>query len=342
MTVFKVPALVKNTTGEWESTFPQRMTTAQLLERRRVMGTIKFNNQYMLSPTNLAGNFLKAEWLHGYPWNPEYLNPGSPFLTQFSAIYAGVDPKGAAQKLTGGIQVEKEGDDSDYAVITIGGVKDSQLWAFRQIRDRLSTDQLKKKLVELHEMYSFMRIAFESNAAQALMAQTVAEGTWLPIEPIQAKGEKSIRFSYMSGPMEAARVLIPMNPSTAPMMMFSPEGEENPCKDTEFESFFEEWTGFPNSDHDDTLDGMNHLINVAMAVPAFATSTNDEVYDKYLSEQDDPSYRSHVFERRELHDPAGMSWRVRTGGLTKREKRAMGLDTERRSYGGRLTQGGPR
>jgi phage terminase large subunit-like protein len=339
MSVIKVPALVRNQAGELESTFPHRMSTAQLMSRRREMGTIKFNNQYMLSPTNLAGNFLKAEWIHGYPWSPDIYQWPSPSLGDFSAIYCGVDPKGAVQKMTGGVQVEIEKDDTDYAVIAIGGVRNSQLWPFRLIRDRLSTHQLKEKLIELNTLYRFHRIAFESNAAQAFMAQFVAESTWLPIEPVQSRGEKSIRFSYMSGPFEAARVLIPM---TSPTMGFSPDVEENPCKDTEFEIFFDEWIGFPNSDHDDTLDAMNILLGVAMSVPEFASSTSDQILQEYLAERDDPAYRSHVFEKRELHDP-GLSWRTRTGGLTKREKQAMGLsDPDRRSYGGRLTSGRPR
>lgn len=335
MTVIKIPALVKNEKGEWESTFPQRMTTDQLLKRRHEMGSIKFGNQYQLSPTNLAGNFLKAEWLHGYPWAPDIYQWPSPSLGDFTAIYAGVDPKGAKQKLTGGVQIESENDDSDNAVIAIGGVRNSQLWPFRLIVDKLSTHALKEKLIELNSLYHFHRIAFESNAAQAFMAQFVSENTWLPIHPIQSKGEKSQRFALMSGPFEAARVLIPMTNQT---MGFQADVEENPCKDTEFELFFDEWTGFPNADHDDTLDALSILLGVAMEVPEFASATSDEVYEKYLDGRNDPAYRSHIFERPEVHDP-GISWRSRTGGLTKREKRAMGLDDpNRRSYGSRLTQ----
>lgn len=164
--------------------WPEYWPLEKLEDRRKEIGTIFFNCQYMNDPTGMEGALLKAEWLQSWRQPPPHK----------LVKYAGVDP------------ALGEGDKSAIATLSYdhhsrqGYLED--VWV-----EKIPLPQFLRKLNQLHILHKYAKIFLEANAFQKVLVY-LPELRGLPIIPTQTVRDKEQRFIAMSSHYESGRVLV--------------------------------------------------------------------------------------------------------------------------------------
>lgn len=167
-----------------EPLWPEYWTKEKLEDRRRQIGTIIYNCQYMNDPTGMEGDLLKSEWLH--EWTSA---PPSNCLR-----YAGVDP------------ALGEGDMQSVATIAVDK-QTGQAYLEDVYAERTSFPEFLKKIQHLHTVHGYSKIFVEANAFQKVLTY-LQELSGLPMVTSQTIKNKEERFIPMSSHFEAKRILV--------------------------------------------------------------------------------------------------------------------------------------
>jgi len=232
---------------EGESIWPERFPTAELLERKRSMGSALFQLQYMNDPSGLLGSILKREWLHFTDNIPEHLE-----------IVFGVDLSLSS------------GPEANFFVIAVLGLEPAskRIYLLELIRTQAELLRQVELLKHAVAYWHPRLVGIESNAAQVLLPQLLQSETNIPIRRLYSQGPKEIRFLQMSALFEASRILI-KGEGSSPVASLKP--------------FVDEWVEFPRGKNDDCLMAVSHAIDLILKgsfEPAFSTGAPPAIMER--------------------------------------------------------------
>ncbi len=118
----------------------------------------------------------------------------------------------------------------------------SHFYLLDVFRERLEFPELKRKVVELANVYEINEILIEDKASGQSLIQELERETRLPIKKIKVDKDKFSRFIAITPMIEAGRIYLP---------------ESAPWLDT----FLNEFEEFPNGEFDDQVDSVTQAIN---------------------------------------------------------------------------------
>ena len=194
----------------------------ELLERQHeLMGSYYFSAQYLQSPAPPGGGLIKEQWFQRYEW------PGP---SEFDIVITSWDCASKSNEL------------ADYSVGTTWGRKGRQCFLLNVVRKKVEFPDLKRLVLEQSQLFRPSRILIEDHGAgAALIQQLRAEGLSGIVE-IKPQGDKVMRMSAQTAPIEAGLVSIPEN---AQWMA----------------EFIHEIVMFPKGRHDDQIDSMSQALD---------------------------------------------------------------------------------
>jgi predicted phage terminase large subunit-like protein len=205
---------------------PVRVPLKKLLERRSLMGSIKFSAIYQQSPTPREGNLIKKSWIKTFDSLPD--------ATTGQTI----------QSWDLATTIESH---SDWSVCSTWLISMRYYYLLDVWRDRVEFPVLRRKLVELAMKYSPSQILVERAGAGLHLIQDLrfnrTPGVPLPVG-ITPQGDKHQRMAAQAARFEAGQVFFPRD---APWL-----GD-----------LLHELLGFPHSRHDDQVDSVSQFLNWA-------------------------------------------------------------------------------
>jgi len=139
-----------------------------------------------------------------------------------------------------GVDLASKGDESDYFVITVVGIKDSCIYVLDGLRTKASLFRQFELIRSYDNKWSPSKIGIESAAQQKIITDQWMEMSTLPIVPIKssAQNEKNIRIQRLSVLFETGRILL------------------NPVLTT----WVDELLIYPRGTYDDTIDSLAFAI----------------------------------------------------------------------------------
>jgi len=230
--------------------WPDVWSYERLMKKKEDIGTVYFNSQYQNDPTSMAGDLLKAEWLHS--WNETNVS-----FTPSSNLpkYAGVDPA--------------LGEGDLFAVSTTSYDRQlNQGYLYDVYAELVPFPAAIQTLKQLHAIHHYSKIYVESNAFQKVISY-LPDLQGLPIVPTATVAGKEERLIPLSSHFEAKRMLI------NPAWMYTQS------------EFFQEWVQFPRGRHDDALDSVEIVARNLLGVPGMPSGVGVAVIKKKTVERDD-------------------------------------------------------
>jgi len=227
---------------EGDVLWPSREGHAELEAAKASLGSYAFAAQYLQAPVSREGNLIKGEWLTA-TYRAGALPP------KFDSVVLSVD--GAF----------KTGSSNDYsAIVVIGTLRSARggyapgHYLLDAWRGKVEFADLKRRVVELHEIWHPHAVLIEDAASGQSLIQELRAGTTLPLKPIKADRDKYSRVAAVCPMLEARRLMLP---------------EVAWWRD----DFVAELTAFPAGAHDDWVDALAQALNYLRA-PASANALN--------------------------------------------------------------------
>ena len=214
--------------------WPEKFGPEAIKEQLELMGSAQFARFMLLNLDLLKGTVLKLEWLRRYP--VESIHPSWP-------AFLGIDYASTADKA--------KSKDSDFFACAIGRrTPDNQVVLVDGIRERLTRGEAEAKVVALAaSLPSLQLVGVETDGIGKEFYGQLLQNTRLPIWPSPTHGKsKGARFETWMAPLfEFSRAWV--STATTPFL----------------KTFEDEWVSWDGSQraHDDTLDGVYHMLRVA-------------------------------------------------------------------------------
>lgn len=186
-------------------------------------GLQAWESLYQGNPNILAGNLIKTEWLQFYDKN---------ILPQF-----------LPQKIMTVDAAMKEGKDTDFSVIQVWGKLNGKYYLIDQFRKRVNYPELELAVTGMFSKHKPSAIYIEDKVNGTAVIQTLRRNTGLPVIALKAKGTKMSRVQSILGVLESGKVHLPNNVDWVSEVL-------------------KEWSGFPNTAHDDTVDCMAYALEL--------------------------------------------------------------------------------
>jgi predicted phage terminase large subunit-like protein len=140
----------------------------------------------------------------------------------------------------------KEGEENDFSVLQLWAEAKNGYYLVSQIRDKLSYPALKRKALDVFDIYPATEILIEDKASGQQLIQDFKRDTTLPVIPMMPgrnMGRSKVeRCNFVSTLFEAGKVYVP-------------EGA------VWVNELIQEWIAFPNAPHDDTVDAMTQYLS---------------------------------------------------------------------------------
>lgn len=228
-----VTPIYRDEDGKRIYTWPERFSEEEVEKLRALSGPIEFARMYLCNIEASEGLELKREWLLEFP---------AERISQMWQIYMGVDyaslsdPKAPTRRdnfaLAVGVAIPSGG------VVLIDGYY-----------GRLTQEESEQKLLAFHRMYPTLQcIGFETLGKGEVAYNVLLRTTNLPLIP-STVGNRSKQQRY-------GKILAPAFQSGRIRLSDAP----NPF----LTAFRKEWLSFPTGDHDDALDAVYHMAQVAI------------------------------------------------------------------------------
>jgi predicted phage terminase large subunit-like protein len=206
--------------------FPSRLTPEFLNEQRRVMGSYIFYNQYLNEIIPAGEQDFKPDWLKYYDTLPKIYN-----------TFAFVDPA---------ISLSEK---ADYTALTVVHVSEDNDWYVSVAkRSRLTATQLIDLLFKVHEMFKPQVIGVEVVAYQMAIMHFLDQEMRRRNKVISVHGlkrgpdkTKEMRIRGLIPRFEWGRIFLK----------------------TGMTDFEDEYSKFPKSPHDDILDSLSSIEDIA-------------------------------------------------------------------------------
>jgi hypothetical protein len=136
----------------------------------------------------------------------------------------------------------KTSDESDYSVCSTWYAISDRYYLVSLFREKLPYPDLKKKVIELLNLYSPKYICIEDKASGQSIIQDLRNEGYTNIIAIKPKLDKITRFASTIPYFQSGRILIPTNAVYLKCLL-------------------EELIKFPNTNHDDIVDSVSQAIN---------------------------------------------------------------------------------
>lgn len=210
--------------------FPERLSTQYLESQRRILGSYIFSNQYLNEIIPLEDRTLKPEWLRTYKELPKTLY-----------TFAFIDP------------AISQADTADFSGITVVQTDCNQQWYLRMAeRRKITPTQIVDLVFALHNQFKCQAIGIEDIAYQKALLYMIQEeslrrGVSPPVKGIHpgTKVSKETRILGLVPRFEWGRILIAQG----------------------LHDFEKEYLEFPRSSHDDILDSLSQIEQIAFYPP---------------------------------------------------------------------------
>lgn len=200
------------------SLWPEKFSPGLLENKKSEMGTIAFDMQYQNDASAAQGDIFRYDWVQYYDQLPQHYR-----------VWQGVD-LAISQKQT-----------ADYfAMVTVAVDENFNIYVLDSFRGRLSFQQQVNIIVAKAQQFSPVRVAVESNAFQAAMANTLRQHTDVPVYPMQTQTDKVTRAQRLSARFENRKVFFRRE-----------QGD-----------LIDELCRFPNGQHDDLFDALEFTIRL--------------------------------------------------------------------------------
>lgn len=227
--------------------FPERLTKEFLEQARRTQGSYIFANQYLNEVIPEDEKSFKKEWLRTYEELPKE-------LTSFGFIDPAISQK----------------DHSDYTGIVVVSVDLNGTWYLRLAsRYKLTPTQIVAKMFEITKQFQLNALGVEVVAYQEALLYMCDEemrrrDVILPVKGITRKAvSKQVRILGLVPRFEWGRILVQRG----------------------FRDFEDEYATFPRGSHDDILDALASIEEIAF-------KPEKEKIDETPPNPNDPKYES--------------------------------------------------
>ena len=234
--------------------FPERLSHEFLDSARKTMGTYLFANQYQNEIMPIEAAPFKPQWIRYYDHLPSVVN-----------CFAFIDP---------GISTK---DGADYTGMVVVHVSPEGVWYVALAkRERLTPTQIVAKIFEMERVYKPMVIGIEDVAYQKALLYMIDEemrrrGVVIPAKGIRPGTDRS----------KEQRIL-GLVPRFEWGRIFLQQGMHD---------FENEYSQFPRSSHDDIIDALAHIEQIAF-VP---TVKKEEIHEMAPNH---PEYERHFIANR--------------------------------------------
>lgn len=204
-----------------EPLHPEREPLEVLQEQRQLLGSRYFAAQYLQAPTPAEGNIVKRAWFGRY-------TPADALAPE--RVIQSWDTASKATEL------------NDFSVGTTWAIKGGRALLLDVYRVRLELPALKRKVIELAELYNAERVLIEDKGSGTALLQELPAAHFYRGIPILPRGDKLMRLAGVTPMIEGGHVLLP---------------ERAPWLD----AFEDEICGFPAVRHDDQVDSLSQALD---------------------------------------------------------------------------------
>lgn len=242
--------------------WPQRFSRELLDQRKKVMGTLAFNCEYLLIPIDEETRLYRPHWVKWYTGN-ELEHDGTKWKWRGETldIYVGVDPA---------ISEDEQADFFSYVVLGVAR-KAKALVILYAYADRIDFPAQVQEIIRVEATWQPRFIGIERNAYQrALPQQLIKESMSLGqrIKQLDNRGQKYTRILAASVPFENGTVYL----------RAATEGESGELDETgqvrvyhTLQGLYQQMMQYPNSANDDILDAMENSFQLGRSkTKAFA------------------------------------------------------------------------
>jgi len=170
-----------------EALWPERITPADLENRRLSMGSRAFESQFQQRPLPAQGALIRAQWL-----GSRYQHP-----PEFEKIVSALDA------------AAKTGVSNDFSVIVTIGVTATEFFVLEVVRRRVEYPELLRMAVEVFEKHHPSALYVEDTSNAIALVQELRRTCSLPVVPVKPAGSKIARVEAITGTLEAGRLRLP-------------------------------------------------------------------------------------------------------------------------------------
>ena len=200
----KYPAVLnpEDSVDKWRVQWPEVWSAQRLAERKKEIGSIKYNCLYLLDPSGLEGTLFKRDWLAYF--DPSIFTLG--YIKKFE-YYMGVDPN-----------VSGNPDSDRLAIVIIAFDRErGDIYVLDVYAEPVDWPTQMKKIVELARRrelpfipgkHNIRKVGIEANAWQQVVSKA-AYSKMLPVIEIKQKQTKYDRMLAMQPHFENNRFKFP-------------------------------------------------------------------------------------------------------------------------------------
>ncbi len=215
--------------NDGSSLWPSRWSLERLLDKKKKIGSVAFNSEFMNQPINPEAKIFKEEWLKYYKSREVERNGTCTYRGELLTVYGAVDPA-ISQK-----------EKADYfAFCTIGVTANKDIYILEAYKDRLNFTSQIRTIIQKNERWKHNQIAVEENGYQAALKEQVLNERLLRIKPVKNIKDKYTRIIGLSTYFENGKIFI----------------------DENMKELIEEYLFYPDSPHDDLLDALEMAIGL--------------------------------------------------------------------------------
>ena len=206
--------------------FPERLDESELLKKRKELGSYEYTNQYLNQVIPPEDQLFKEAWLKKYNQIPENVN-----------WFAAIDPAISMS------------DNSDFTALVVVAVDESANWYLHTARRfRVTPTEIIDLIFKIHEHFKPKAVAVEAVAFQKMIIHVAIEemkkrNVWVNLAEVKhgAERSKEQRISGLVPRFEFGNILINVG----------------------LDDFEEEYLTFPSGLHDDLLDALEMIQEIA-------------------------------------------------------------------------------
>jgi predicted phage terminase large subunit-like protein len=187
--------------------WPERFDLPWLEKMHRALGTFWWDALYRQNPTPEGGALFKSSWFGKYGQNGDRFQvavrpPRAPYEVNISdcTFMAAVDPASSMK------------DNADYTAIVTGALTpQNDLLLIDVFRDRISIEEIPKKMLEIAQRYPIQWYVFEDNGFQIAVVQAARRiSGMIPIREVSHRGrDKVVRATPAIIKAEAQEIFLP-------------------------------------------------------------------------------------------------------------------------------------
>lgn len=229
--------------------WPERWSLEALEDRRRVMGSASFNQEYMNNPLDDEARRFRPEWLAHYTREET--------LWQEGRWWWRGQPLKVVQAYD--LAIRKKDTADEFAMATVGITPQGQFVVLECKGAHLDFPEQVRMVQDRAARWHPQVIGIENVAYQDALRQQIMSISTLPIQPIRAKGDKPMRITAMSPWFEQGKVFIRRASEGEPGVS---EPETGVMWGHDVFPLVQQLLQYPKVAHDDLLDALEMAIRL--------------------------------------------------------------------------------